>query len=344
MKIRAFITHKKAEHFIDCQDRFSINPDTKSVALSDGMSTSWQQKLWAEILVNEFTSKDWAPTPEAVKELSPKWKKGVEEFIRELKDKGVSENIIYRNERNLAERKSACATFVGVRFKDDFNWECDVLGDSCLIVKNNKEYEFYTSQEGTQFDSYPDYFDSDDSKNGKGVVKTKPGQLSLDNNLALLVSDPFSDFLLRHKTIGDIDDYINKILDVNTHEDFEGLVKDWRSQGMHNDDSTLIILEYDNENNWNILHEDDIEDLINNEEQKSSKLSAKENPENPENTENTESSVNLLIDKIIQAFIAKVNLGRFPKKIKKKILSKIIDYLKDVLKDVLNKYEFNIKE
>ena len=113
---------------------------------------------------------------------------------------------------------------------------------------------------------------------------------------------------------------------------------------MHNDDSTLIILEYDNENNWNILHEDDIEDLINNEEQKSSKQSAKENPENPENTENTESSVNLLIDNIIKAFIVKVNLGRFPKKIKKKILSKIIDYLKDVLKDVLNKYEFNIKE
>ena len=185
MKIRAFITHKKAEHFIDCQDRFSINPDTKSVALSDGMSTSWQQKLWAEILVNEFTSKDWAPTPEAVKELSPKWKKGVEEFIRELKDKGVSENIIYRNERNLAERKSACATFVGVRFKDDFKWECDVLGDSCLIVKQNKEYEFYTSQEGTQFDSYPDYFDSDDLN----VWKKYYEKLKQSNKILLLFGE-----------------------------------------------------------------------------------------------------------------------------------------------------------
>ena len=51
MKIRAFITHKKAEHFNDCQDRFSINADTKSVALSDGMSQSWQQKIWAQLLV-----------------------------------------------------------------------------------------------------------------------------------------------------------------------------------------------------------------------------------------------------------------------------------------------------
>ena len=50
MDIRAFITHKKAETFSDCQDRFSINSDTKSVAVSDGMSQSFFQKIWAEIL------------------------------------------------------------------------------------------------------------------------------------------------------------------------------------------------------------------------------------------------------------------------------------------------------
>ena len=40
MKIRAFITHKKTEHFQDCQDRFCVNADTKSAAVSDGMSQS----------------------------------------------------------------------------------------------------------------------------------------------------------------------------------------------------------------------------------------------------------------------------------------------------------------
>ena len=81
MKVRVFITHKKAEHFQDCQDRFSVNRDTKSVAVSDGMSQSIFQKIWAEILVDAYTkSREWTPSNESdhstVKTiLSSTWKK-----------------------------------------------------------------------------------------------------------------------------------------------------------------------------------------------------------------------------------------------------------------------------
>lgn len=51
MDIRAFITHKKAETFSDCQDRFSINSDTKSVAVSDGMSQSFFKRFGRKILL-----------------------------------------------------------------------------------------------------------------------------------------------------------------------------------------------------------------------------------------------------------------------------------------------------
>lgn len=51
MEIRAFITHKKAESFSDCQDRFSINPDTKSVAVSDGMSQSFFKRFGRRFLL-----------------------------------------------------------------------------------------------------------------------------------------------------------------------------------------------------------------------------------------------------------------------------------------------------
>ena len=56
MDIRAFITHKEAETFSDCQDRFSINSDTKSVAVSAGMSQSFSPNIWAEHLVDAFVN------------------------------------------------------------------------------------------------------------------------------------------------------------------------------------------------------------------------------------------------------------------------------------------------
>ena len=242
MKIRAFITHKKAEHFIDCQDRFSINPDTKSVAVSDGMSQSWQQKIWAQLLVDTFCGDtDWVPTLESVRELSPIWKSSVEEYIQSLRDANAKESLIYRNERCLAEGKSAGATLVGIRFELN-KWICDVLGDSCLIAKIGNDYKFGTSQNTEQFDNHPDYFDSDSNKQGKGTYKTLSETLSSSNPLILLVSDPFSDYLLEHKKTGDIDALVNELLTINTHEEFEAIVEKWRNAGMHNDDSTLIIL------------------------------------------------------------------------------------------------------
>lgn len=267
MKIRAFITHKKAEHFSDCQDRFSINPDTKSVAVSDGMSQSWQQKIWAQLLVDTFCGDtDWVPTLESVRELSPIWKSNVEEYIQSLRAANAKESLIYRNERCLAEGKSAGATLVGIRFELN-KWTCDVLGDSCLIAKIGNDYKFGTSQNTEQFDNHPDYFDSDSNKQGKGTYKTLSETLSSSNPLILLVSDPFSDYLLEHNKIGDIDALVNELLTINTHDEFEAIVAKWRNAGMHNDDSTLIILEYDSAEDWTILHQDDLEQLTEQENQ-----------------------------------------------------------------------------
>lgn len=262
MKIRAFITHKKAEHFIDCQDRFSINPDTKSVAVSDGMSLSWQQKIWAQLLVETFCRNiEWVPTHDSVHELSPIWRSKVEAYIQSLKDQHAKENLIFRNERNLAERKSAGATLVGIRFDESNNWNCDVLGDSCLIGKMGNEYIFGTSQDTEKFDNHPDYFDSDSNKQGRGTFKKISGVLSSSNPFVLLVSDPFSDYLLEHKKNGDIDTLVNELLTINTHEEFETIVAKWRKLGMHNDDSTLLIMEYDGAAEWIILHQDDLEEM-----------------------------------------------------------------------------------
>lgn len=304
MKIRAFITHKQAEGFSDCQDRFSVNADTKSIAVSDGMGSTWQQKIWAKLLVDKFARKhDWLPSHESIKPLCLKWREEVIESIQHLKDTNAPENIIYRNERNLAGGCSAGATFVGIRFKGK-QWSGSVLGDSCLIEWDGNEAIFHTSQDVEAFDSYPDYFDSDATKEGKGNPKDIEGILT-DGKYLLLVSDPFSDFMLEHKKQGDIAQHINELLKVSSHESFEALVSEWRTQGMHNDDTTLLIVENDNCDVFKVIEQDDINILIEKEKQVKDKVieqsttKHKQDPINEKTETVTSVDANVVIDEVI---------------------------------------------
>lgn len=261
MVIRAYITHKQAELFADCQDRFGVNTNTKSIAVSDGMGSTWQQKIWAQLLVDTYTDNtDWYPSNDTIKPLCQTWRAKVAYFIQNLKETNAPENMIYRNERNFAEGRSAGATFVGIRFNGN-EWSGSVLGDSCLIEWYGNEVKFNTSQDSETFDSYPDYFDSDASKEGKGIPKPIEGVLS-EGKYLLLVSDPFSEFLLEHSKQGDIAKYLQQLLSLTAHDDFETLVCEWRKEGMHNDDTTLVIVEYDKSEDFSITHQDNIVEMI----------------------------------------------------------------------------------
>lgn len=295
MKIRAYITHKVKEGFVDCQDRFGVNPDTKSIAVSDGMGSTWQQKIWAQLLVETYVeNQDWSPSAETIKPLCQSWKSRVLEYIQKLKDTNAPVNILYRNERNLISGRSAGATFVGIRFSGNI-WNGYVLGDSCLIEWDGNGAKFNTSQDSETFDSYPDYFDSDASKEGKGTPKPIGGVLT-EGKYLLLVSDPFSEFLLEHSKQGDIAKYVQQLLSLSSHDDFETLVSDWRKEGMHNDDTTLVIVEYDNSDALTINHWDDIAERI--EKEKSIATSSQETVETEsENDNGTPNVIGEVIDK-----------------------------------------------
>ena len=273
MKLKAFITHKRAETFSDCQDRFDVNIDTKSIAVSDGMGSTWQQKIWAQLLVDAFTdSTDWFPTRETIKPLCKSWRNKVIDYIDQLKERprtGIQQKeiklldaLIYRNERGLALGYSAGATFVGIRFEKNL-WKGSVLGDSCLIEWDGSIAKLYTSQDVEEFDSYPDYFDSDELKQGKGTPKDISGTLEKGGYL-LLVSDPFSDFLFEHNKQGDVAMYMQQLLKLSSHDEFEILVDEWRKAGMHDDDTTLVIVEPDDSDDFSIEQDkiDDINKLI----------------------------------------------------------------------------------
>jgi serine/threonine protein phosphatase PrpC len=255
MKIRAFITHKKAETYKDCQDRFCINPETKSLAVSDGVSQSIFPGIWANMLVYEYANKNWCPNHESAKELAVEWRRQINVILEAKKQKGENTRNL---ENALAIGKAAGATIVGLRFKDDSHWCCDVLGDSCLIQINNDNsiIAIHSSQSG-EFDSHPDYFDSNEKVSGRGEPNTKEGEFGKGEKL-LLVSDPFSDFLFKAKKNKEDIDYIEELLKVDNHDSFCLLVDDFRDKGMHNDDSTLIIIEYDGNDEFDVCFQDDI--------------------------------------------------------------------------------------
>ena len=262
MKIRAFITQHKAEKISECQDRFAVNKETKTVAVSDGVSQSIFPDLWAKLLVECYTKKGSLQESERI-ELCDKWKKQVQEYIEAEKSKG---NNPWRTESNLAEGISAGATLCGLKFDTKYHWVCDVLGDSCLI-KYGKDNSFeIISSEEKAFDTYPDFLDSNPLKKGRGEFKRIQGELHPGDKL-FLVSDPFSDYFYNLKE--QCPKFFNELLALSNHEEFTELVVRWREQGMHNDDSTVIVIEWDESEEFNLDFIDNIDILIAEEEKQS---------------------------------------------------------------------------
>lgn len=241
MRARAFITPKQAESEADCQDRFSINPATGSVAVSDGMSQSLFPKYWAEILADRYTSeRDWFPSRENVRALSPFWRQKVEQRLAQMRSAGIDP---WRSESMLANGASAGATLVGLRAGHDGSWICDILGDSCLVeLEGNHIKEIYSSMD--HFGNYPDYYDSNPDHPGKGEVRTVKGLWNPATTL-LLVTDALGEFLSSVKGVPEESVRLRELLSVESADEFEILVDYWRKDGMHNDDTTLVVVTND---------------------------------------------------------------------------------------------------
>ena len=237
MRTRAFITPKGAENENDCQDRLSINVGNGSAAVCDGMSQSLFPKYWAEILAQKYTSeRDWVPSRENVRELSPLWMERITARLEEMRAGGLS---TWRAENMLQDGFSAGSTLVGLRFSGN-HYRCDVLGDSCLVVvKDGGIQDILSSMDC--FGNYPDYYDSDPIKPGKGEPRMFEGRI-VPGMVFLLVSDPLAEYLssargsLMERTL------VEELLSVESQEEFEILVEYWRQSGMHNDDTTMVMV------------------------------------------------------------------------------------------------------
>lgn len=258
MIVKAFIYHKRAEKYSDCQDWFGIDSQTNRIAVSDGMSQSIFPQWWAKILVDTYLKEGCIP--EDITSQQTEWQEMLQVEIekRDEEAKINPKRDPWRLRNLLAEKSGAGATLCGLTLGKS-RWTCECIGDSCLIaVYDDYSLKFYTSQVG-EFGNHPDYFDSFRSGRGKPIREI----VEQNVKLLLMVSDPFAEFFKIHENDkGFIEKRLNEIRMLSDHESYVELVEDWRDKfGMHNDDSTLILIEDCSNKKMSLLYADDIESL-----------------------------------------------------------------------------------
>ena len=153
-----------------------------------------------------------------------------------------------------------------------------------------------------------------------------------------MVSDPFSEFLLNHNKKGDISNYIHQLLNISSHEGFEKVVGDWRNDGMHNDDTTLVIIEHDGSNDITIQSFDKINDFIEKERSEAEKVDEMQNETDDKETQ----SIPTPIDEASKTGSTEISVSYISEAA---FIAEFADEYKNVLKckvKVLKDLKFNI--
>ena len=250
MKIKGFITHKAAELYSDCADYFRICPHSKRVAVSDGVSQSIMPAEWAQILVDAFVNEEWLPG-KSTRSLKDKWLGLAWNYVAAQKEQGINPWML---ENCLLNNEGAAATFCGVTFQNAIEWNASILGDSALVVvdEKNRISQINSSKEGA-FDNRPDYFDS--VEDDKGSIREFSGFLQKDEKI-LLVSDPFSELFQNIRGKDEEICILSELLNLSDIDEFCAVVGEYREKyHMHNDDSTLVIIEHDGSDDFNIVYQ-----------------------------------------------------------------------------------------
>lgn len=323
MDIKAFIYHKRAEKYGDCQDCFGLDTQNNRIAVSDGMSQSIFPQWWAKILVDAFLETGKIPY-DNILPYQIQWQNMVRDEIVKQEADGKNPWLL----RDMfAERSGAGATICGFEW-DNKGWTCQCLGDSCLIkIKEDYSVAIITSQDG-QFDNHPDYLDS--FTNGRGTPVTVRGDFNL--KAILLVTDPFAELFQIHQNEKEfIKARYTELCKIYSQESYIQLIENWRDQfNMHNDDSTFVLLTNLGSPSIDNLLSKSLEELCN--EEKNPILITEPHPtEMNDASEEMEAAESQFKSSV-------VNLLRYYPPGKKKTKNKVIDWVKEKYKSIVDSF------
>lgn len=236
LQCSTFIMPHIGDKYSQCADRFAISKDGHHFAIADGVGASFFPAIWAEILSNDFVqhSESFIDKNVLVNEarLIGEWNDKVKVATANLSDK---ENFLIEMAKDKCD--FAACTFVGLTIDKD-KWHCQALGDSYLFILND-EYEIIesvASQQGQDFDNFPEYFASCHGKNN-GSVLVKSGDIS---NIAyfVLLTDAISDWFIKADS--------NKrkaLVELQNLGDFQSFIDAERANNaMKDDDTTAVVI------------------------------------------------------------------------------------------------------
>jgi hypothetical protein len=254
IQIVGYITHKEAEQYSDCADRYAVNREFHRFAIADGVSKSFFPDIWADILVNNFVKNQSFEIEDCRKD----WYRQVETRVNSIDAKWFTRNAFVKREPGLA-------TFVNLWFEDG-KWFAEALGDSFLFFIPHEcgDFEQWIKlsskpEDNVVFDSYPDYYSSYSKEHGEKQTMShdlKPGTF-------YLMTDALSEWVFKEK-----EKAIQLIGEKWTSQsEYEDSIKELRKTNrMNNDDSAILIIKVEDDGQTTLTYVEvkvqDLKELI----------------------------------------------------------------------------------
>ena len=247
----------------NCQDSFSVNTQTATFAVADGVSQSLYPGIWAKILTKNYTDSpsDFFVLDDKQNKIpNPRMSKAYdEEFNKRFDSLSPREQSLVK----ITQERTPCpaATFVGVRINEK-NIIVECIGDSVLFHIDNTGIHSVCSMPNKDgkivFGNSPEYLTTD-VKMQNGSVKTK--EITLAPCTIFVMTDALADWFDNLDNL--MDTFIGKMKSLTSHNEFVDFVSSLRKNfQLKDDDTTLMILEITDDGNPSITctakHVDDV--------------------------------------------------------------------------------------
>ncbi|MBN8718787.1 MAG: hypothetical protein J0H85_05035 [Sediminibacterium magnilacihabitans] len=238
MNITILQIQKRSSYlYQNIQDKFAFNKSTKTFALADGTTQSYNSEEWAELITKKFVSN---PTFEH--------EKLVTNFIDCAQIFKQSNIITNTNPAKASlekskQKKGATATFIGLQFFDNNHLKIISCGDSNLFMFRNNRITCFPFRDLDSLDANNHFINTEQILEDKTNIpsfqyKEIPAE---KNTIYILATDALSRLILKKPSI------IEGLMQLNNFQKLYAFcMKYWSSRELEEDDITSIIIDHKN--------------------------------------------------------------------------------------------------
>ncbi|NLB86594.1 MAG: hypothetical protein GX793_06000 [Bacteroidales bacterium] len=239
MSITVLQLHKRSSYeFKYIQDKLAINSKTKTFALADGTTQSFNSEIWAEIITKNFvTNPTFNPD-----DLINSFAKQVSEYKNAAFE--FSPNPAKASLEKAKQNKGGTATFIGLQYNEQNKIEVISCGDTNLFLLNSKNKIIpFPFTDVDSLDANNLFINTEQllqNKIDKTFFKQRPFECS-PTDILILATDALSRLILKKPAT------IFELLKIQTFEQLhEFCIKKWENKELQEDDISVIIIPLNN--------------------------------------------------------------------------------------------------